>query len=179
MENPNYRREDAKLKTLSDEDHDFLWLERWKDGVEGKTNKTLAKIRMEIPLRYGFTVSMDTVSRFFEWLAYKRECAADKAAAEQSKEEWLVKHPEATREELMEVGDIQFLSRAIRRGDDEAHVRLTRSITARMKVAADKEKAADARLNKVEAGLDALYQEIQGNPAALKAYAQMKEALKR
>lgn len=165
----------AKLKNLSAEDLDFLWTQRFKE--DGRVNKTLGKILVEIPLRYGVTVSIGVLSQFYDWLAYKRECDADKAAAEASKEEWLVKHPDATKEELMDVGDIQFLARAIRNGDDEAHVRLTRSITARMKAATDKEKANNAKMSKLEAGLEALFVEIQGNEAALKFYRQMKEAL--
>ncbi len=44
---------------------------------------------------------------------------------------------------------------------------------------AAREKASDLRQSKVEAGLDVMHAEIQNNPAALKAFAALKEALKR
>ncbi len=52
-----------------------------------------------------------------------------------------------------------------------------RAITSWENAATAKEKAADARLSKVEAGLDAMHAEIQDNPAALKAFEALKEAL--
>jgi hypothetical protein len=177
MENPDKPpRAEAKLKNLDEDQLQVLWDLRYKDS--GKINKTLRAIQAEVPLRHGFTVSQDTLSRFYTWLRLKREWEEDAAIADQAKNEWLQERPDATAEDLMRVGQLKFTAQSIKRGDDKAFVRLMRAITAREKAATDREKAADARLTKVEAGLDALYQEIQGNAAALKAYHAMKEALK-
>jgi hypothetical protein len=178
MENPDKPpRAEAKLKNLDEDQLQVLWDLRWKEN--GKLNKTLRVIQAEVPLRFGFTVSQDTLSRFYTWLRLKREWDEDAAIADQAKDEWLKERPDATAEDLMRVGQLKFTAQSIKRGDDKAFVRLLRAITAREKAATDRERAADARLSKVEAGLDALYQEIQGNAAALKAYHAMKEALKK
>lgn len=180
MENPEKPpRPEATLKNLEPAEHDYLWELRFKDEEGLRLKKKLSAIQPEIAIRYGFTVSKSTLSLFYVWLKGKRQWAEDVAIADQAKEEWLAENPEASHDELLKVGQIRFTAQAIKRGDNKGFVQLLRAITAREKAATDKEKAADARLSKVEAGLDAMHAEIQNNPAALKAFAALKEALKR
>lgn len=180
MENPEKPpRPEALLKNLEPADHDYLWELRFKDEEGLRLKKKLSAIQPEIALRFGFTVSRSTLSLFYVWLKGKRQWAEDVAIADQAKEEWLKENPDASPQDLLNAGQIRFTAQAIKRGDNKAFVQLLRAITAREKAATDREKAADARLNKVEAGLDAMHAEIQNNPAALKAFAALKAALKR
>jgi hypothetical protein len=180
MENPEKPpRPEARLKNLDPAEHEFLWDLRFKDERGLRLHKKLSAIQPEIALRYGFTVSQSTLSLFYVWLRNRRNWEQAAAIADQAKEEWLKDNPEATPEELLKVGQIQFTAQAMVQGDTKGFVQLMRAITARETAATNREKAADARLSKVEAGLDAMHAEIKENPAALKAFAALKEALKR
>lgn len=173
MENPDKApRPEAKLKNLDPAELDFLWELRFKD--DGRIKTQLSAIQVQVPLRYGFTVSKSVLSNFFTWLRLKREWEEDAAIADQAKEEWLKERPDASPDELIRVGQLRFTAQSIKRGDDKAFVRLLRAITGRENAVANREKAAAAKMTKIEAGLEAMYEEIKGNPRALQIFEQLK-----
>lgn len=175
MENPDKApRLEATLKNLDADQHQVLWDLRYKNDEGTKINKSLKAIRMEIPIRYGFTVAPSTVSIFYDWLRQKREWESDVAYANEVREGFRRDHPEATKEELLEVGEIQFTARSMKRGDDKGFVRLLRAITAREKARTDSDKAKQAAKSKIEVGLDALMAEIQASPRAMEIFVQLK-----
>ena len=59
MDAPKEIRADAKLKNLSKEDHDLLW--EFRNPEKGGKRLKFSAIRVEIPLRFGFSVSPSTL----------------------------------------------------------------------------------------------------------------------
>ncbi|BCU75997.1 hypothetical protein [Luteolibacter sp. LG18] len=167
-------RPDAKLQNLSDEEHEVLW--RFRHPEKGGKKLKLDAILVEIPLRYGFTVALSTLSDFYRWLAFRRRIAEAKRRANQAKAE-LANDPSITPEELDRVAQIVFTSEATENLDIKGYVALAKLRLAKEKHSLERQKLELATKTKLEAGLDALLGEIQGNDAAMKIWKQLKEVL--
>jgi len=167
-------RSDAKLKNLPAEALEDLW--RFRNPEEGGEKLTLEAIAVEIPLRYGFTVSLSTLSEFYAWLRLKRRMDAARERADQAKAE-LAKDPNVTLEELERVAQTVFTAEAIEAKDINGYVSLAKLRLQSEKHDLERAKLAAAAKTKIEQGLDALFEEIQGNPRALKLFAELKEAV--
>jgi len=167
-------RSDAKLKNLSAEALEDLW--RFRNPEEGGEKLTLEAIAVEIPLRWGFTVSLSTLSEFYSWLRLKRRMDSAAERAQQARLE-LAKDPSITPEDLERVAQTVFTAESIEAGNIKGYVSL-----AKLRLQAEKHELERAKLeaadkSKIEAGLDALFAEIQGNPRALKLFAELKEVV--
>jgi hypothetical protein len=116
-------RSDAKLKNLPAEALEDLW--RFRNPEEGGTKLPLEEIAVEIPLRYGFTVSLSTLSEFYSWLRQKKRVEAAAERASQARLQ-LAKDPDMTPEGLRKVGQMIFTSEMIEGGDVKAFVELVK-----------------------------------------------------
>jgi hypothetical protein len=103
-------RADAKLKNLHEEALQDLW--RFRNPEEGGEKMTMEAICVEVPLRYGFTVSMSTLSAFYAWLRVKRRLDARASLADQLKLE-LAKNPEVSEEQIKKAGQRLFMAEGI------------------------------------------------------------------
>lgn len=117
-------RPEALLKNLEPADHEYLWDLRFKDDRGLRLKKKLSAIQPEIALRYGFTVSRSTLSLFYIWLRNRRQWEQAAAISDQAKDEWLKDNPDASPEELLKVGQIQFTAQAMVNGDTKGFVQL-------------------------------------------------------
>jgi hypothetical protein len=103
-------RADAKLKNLHEEALQELW--RFRNPEEGGEKLTLEAICVEVPLRYGFTVSLSTLSDFYAWLRLKRRLDARATLADQLKLE-LAKNPDVSEEQIKKAGQRLFMAEGI------------------------------------------------------------------
>lgn len=116
-------RADAKLKSLPQEELEVLWAYRYP--VEGQKKMTYKKILAQIPLRYGFDVSLSTLSKFYSWLRLKKRMDAAADRAQQAKLE-LAKDPDISPEDLERVAQVVFTNESLETGDVKAYVQLAK-----------------------------------------------------
>lgn len=116
-------RADAKLKNLPEEALEDLW--RFRNPEEGGEKLTLEAIAVEIPLRYGFTVSISTLSGFYAWLRLKRRMDSAAERAMQAKLE-LAKDPSVTPEDLERAAQTIFTAETLEDGNVKGYVQLAR-----------------------------------------------------
>jgi hypothetical protein len=110
MDNDKEIRADAKLKNLHAEALEELW--RFRNPEEGGEKLTLEAIAVEIPLRYGFTVSLSSLSEFYKWLRVQKRMAEAKSLANDFKLE-LAKDPELSEEDIQRMGQRLFMAESV------------------------------------------------------------------
>lgn len=148
-------RKDAKLMNLSEEELDVMW--RFRHPEEGGTVLGYEEILVEIPLRYGFTVSsLDTLSRFYVWLEDKRRWEEAAERAEEAKLRRAKEDPQSSLEELEAYGQIVFTSEVIKNKDPLNFARLRKLRLQEKAVENDSRRIAlleakEARLDYAEA----------------------------
>ncbi|MGJ8674054.1 hypothetical protein [Rubritalea sp.] len=127
-------RADAKLQNLPEEDLLELW--KWRNPTEeGDTKMTYEEIILEVPLRFGFTVSStSTVSGFYKWLKQWKRTRDARLRAEQAKHELLAQNPDASVEELERLGQMIFMSETVEDGNVKGFVSLMKAIAANRKL---------------------------------------------
>lgn len=110
---PRQVRKDAKLKNLVLRDvqaHEDLW--RFRHPEPGGTELGFDEILVEIPLRYGFPVSLSTLSTFYAWFELKVRMDAKTDAADQLMEE-LAKSKNFSTAQIKEAGQRLFMTEGI------------------------------------------------------------------
>lgn len=110
---PRQVRKDAKLKNLvltNAQAHEDLW--RFRHPEEGGTALGFDEILVEIPLRYGFPVSLSTLSIFYAWFELKVRMDAKTDAADQLMEE-LAKSNKFSTDQIKEAGQRLFMTEGI------------------------------------------------------------------
>lgn len=110
---PRQVRKDAKLKNLVMRDaqaHEDLW--RFRHPEPGGTELGFDEILVEIPLRYGFSVSLSTLSTFYAWFELKVRMDAKADAADQLMKE-LAKSGKFSTEQIKEAGQRLFMTEGI------------------------------------------------------------------
>ena len=122
-------RSDAKLKNLSKEALDELWGFRNPEDDEDKV-MSFREIQAEVPLRYGFTVSLGVLSDFYRWLKLKRRFEASMATADQVREE-LERAPDFPKEKVREAVKRVFATEAMTTGKANAYIALERLVLQR------------------------------------------------
>jgi len=167
-------RADAKLKNLPAEALEDLWLMR-NPGEDGE-KLTLEAIAVEVPLRFGFTCSVSSLSEFYKWLRLKKRMEAAQERALQTRLE-LAKDPSMTPEDLERAAQMVFTAETLEDGNVKGYVALAKLRLASSKQQIEREKITASSKSKIEAGLEALLAEIQGNPKALALFNQLKEAV--
>lgn len=90
--------------------HEDLW--RFRHPEEGGTPLGFDEILVEIPLRYGFPVSLSTLSIFYAWFELKVRMDAKTDAADQLMEE-LAKSKNFSTAQIKEAGQRLFMTEGI------------------------------------------------------------------
>ena len=167
-------RADAKLKNLQPEDLDLLW--EFRNPGPGGKKLTFSKIRVEIPLRWGFSVSQSTLSDFYVWLRLKRQWNRAAATAEQARIE-MAKDADFSDDQLDRFYERVLKAEATETGNAKNYVALGKLQLTRLKQEIEREKLSAASKSKIEAGLDALYAEIKGNAKAEALFEKLQEVV--
>lgn len=118
-------RADAKLKNLVERDPqaaEDLW--RFRYPEEGGSKITFDEILVEIPLRYGFTVALSTLSEFYSWFKRRRRIEAARATADQGKRDMAMLRPEASLQEVEAYGQWLFTNECIDAEDREGFAKM-------------------------------------------------------
>ena len=116
-------RSDAKLKNLPAQALEDLW--RFRNPEEDGEKLTLEAILVEIPLRFGFTCSLSSLSEFYKWLRLKRRMDSAAKRASQARLE-LARDPKATPEDLDRIGQMVFTAETIEDGNVKGYVELAK-----------------------------------------------------
>lgn len=171
-------RSDATLKNLAEKNpevEEALW--RFRYPEEGGTKLPFEEILVEIPLRYGIVVkSLSTLSDYYAWAKLRRRMAAARDTADQTRLA-LLKDASLKPEEIERVAQTVFTAETFEAGNVNAYVALCRLRLEASRQQLEREKITAAGKSKIEAGLDALLAEIQGNPKALKLFNDLKEVV--
>lgn len=135
-------RADAKLKNLSDQQQEDLW--RCLHPSEGEDRKpmTLEEAQGEVPLRYGFTVSLSALSEWRSWYALKRRTESTLSRIDQAQEELRKADPNVSAEKLEQLGQMIFTAESIEGGQVKAFVALMRERSRREELEINKRKLA-------------------------------------
>lgn len=171
-------RADAKLKNLSPEEQDGLWqyLHTPIGDGEERTMPTLEDAQVQVPLMFGFTVSIGSLSEWRAWYSLNLRMANAAERAEQTRLE-LIKNSDLTPEDIDRVAQTVFTAETLQSGDVDGYVKVAKLRLAASKQAIDRDKITAASKTKIEAGLEALLAEIQGNPKALALFNQLREVV--
>lgn len=168
-------RADAKLKNLPDADQEALW--GWMHPQDADAHvMTLEEAQGEIPLRWGFTVSLGSLSEWRSWYALRRRINAARERADQTRLE-LLKDATLRPEEIEQIAQTIFTAETLEAGNVKGFVALARLRLEASRQELEREKITAAGKSKIEAGLDALLAEIQGNPKALQLFNDLKEVV--
>lgn len=146
----------SPLQLLAEQDPqaaDDLW--RFRNPEKGGKKLSLKAIQKEVPLRYGFTVSLDALHRFYRWLGLRRRMQEARETADQVKEE-LRKDPHITEEEIDRVAGRVFKTEMMVERNVKGYVAIARVRQGDKKLGHDDRKIAllearDKRLKEIEA----------------------------
>lgn len=180
MEAPKDSRADALLQNLAEQDAEFeevFW--RFRNPDKGGKKLTFETIRaQEVPLRCGFTVSLSTLHSFYRWLAQRRRFKEAEDFAAQARLE-MAKDPDIPEEQLNKFYERVLKAESMKERNAKSYVALAKLDLARTKQELDRDKVSAASKTKIEAGLDALLEEIKGNPKALAAFKTIQEEVRK
>lgn len=184
-------RADAKLKNLPREALDELWDMKYPADAEDKA-MTLVDICAAIPAMYKIDIGKSALGEFYQWLDLQRRMWARESLVAQMKE-IIARDKSLSPEQVKSAGQRLFMADGIlekdartfaiaatlenddvrlKQKDEELAIRRENSKTARDKLNA-------ATRSKIDAGLDALYEEIKGNPKAEKLFAELKAVVEK
>lgn len=167
-------RADAKLQNLPDEELDFLW--RLRHPEKGGVKMTLDAIAVQVPLRYGFTVSLSSLSNFYKWLRLRQRIEAADSVANQFKEQ-LSKDPSITEEDIDALAAKIFKTEMLTEKNASGYLAIANFQMRKERFKFDQQKFTETTKGLIEKGLDALLVEIQGNPKAVDLFNQLKEVV--
>ena len=117
-------RADAKLKNLPDADQEALWGWMHPQDPDAKV-MTLEEAQGEIPLRWGFTVSLGSLSEWRSWYALRRRINAARERAEQTRLE-LLKDATLRPEEIEQIAQTIFTAETLEAGNVKGFVALAK-----------------------------------------------------
>lgn len=103
-------RADAKLQNLPKEALDELW--RYRHPEEGGVPMTLEAICVEVPERFGVSISISSLSVFYRWLELRRRLEQRESVAEQLKAEMAL-NPDNSEEAIRKAGQRLFMTEGI------------------------------------------------------------------
>lgn len=183
MRNDRKIRSDAYLANLPEERQEQIaqWCEKPADRDE-ETNKAIPRTggiyhAREQLAADGIKVSEKSLSEWYsDWRDARRLSNASRKA--QNFEEWLKdRNPTLTAEQVRAGGQIMFMSEAIEQQDAKTFFLISRLQLAQQQLEHEREKFKAAIRTKLEAGLDALWEEIRGNAKAEALFAQLREVV--
>jgi hypothetical protein len=184
-------RADAVLKNLPREALDELWELKNPPDEETKA-MTLTAISAYLPERFKVELGKTALGEFYQWLALQRRMWARESMVDQVKE-ILAKDKSLSVEQVKAAGQRLFMADGILEKDVNVFAVAAnlegadyRAKQKDLELALRKEsnelareKLTAATRSKIEAGLDALYQEIKGNAPAEKIFKQLQEVVKK
>lgn len=165
-------RNDAKLKTLPDALQEELW-QRLRRTSYAKASAWLQK-------DHAIKTSERALSEFFSW--YPRSCTLRMAASTSDQlAETLKKMPELkiTADAAAKVAQVNFEIQAAQDRDPALFTALRKGELEVKRLQLEREKFEHEKKQDWEKGLDALQDEIKGNPEAMKHFAALTAALKK
>ncbi len=168
-------RADSKLKNLAETDQETLWL-LMHPTDSTVTAYTLEAAQVHVLDEHKVSVGLSSLSEWHAWYSLKRRMEAAAERANQTAIE-LAKNSDLTPEDIERVAQTVFTSEALQHQDVGAYVQLAKLRLASSKQAIERDKITAAAKSKIEAGLEALLAEIQGNPKALALFNQLKEVV--
>jgi hypothetical protein len=143
-------RADAKLKNLPDTDQEALWGWLHPQDPDAKV-MTLEEAQGEVPLRWGFTVSLSVLSEWRSWYALRRRINAARERADQTRLE-LLKDATLRPEEIEQIAQTIFTAETLEAGNVKGFVALAKLRLQSQKVDLDRrritlleESAAEAK----------------------------------
>lgn len=149
-------RADAVLQNMPAETLDELWSLR-HPVAEGDRVWKLAEIAAWLPERFGFSLSVQTVSNFYQWLELKRRMDGAAERAAQARLE-LARDPSISPEDLERVAQTVFTAETLESGDVKAYVAMARLGLARRSLDLDARRIAmlEAAARQAKEKLEAL-----------------------
>ena len=184
-------RSDAKLKNLPRETLDELWDLKFPADPEQKA-LGLVEIAALMPDQYGITIGKSALAEFYQWLDVQRRMWARESMIDQMKE-IIARDETLSPEQVRKAGQRLFMADGILQkdvktfvmaanseGEDYRAAQKDREIELRKEanaIARDRLNAASR--SKIDAGLDELYGDIQGNPKAVELFKQIKEIVRK
>ena len=133
-------RKDAKLQNLvlkNAQAAEDLW--RFRYPEEGGTKLGFEEIQVEIPLRYGFSVSLSTLSNFYIWFRLQKRMDAKAAAVEHFKQE-LAKDKSFSVEQVKRAGQKLFMTEGIMEENSKKFVAMVESVQNDERLEQNKER---------------------------------------
>lgn len=169
-------RKDAKLKNLSEEDQETLWILLNSPDKKATPDYTQEQALVYIQEEHGFSVSGSTLSEWQSWYALNLRTEAARERSDQTREA-LLQDPDLSPDYIDRVAQTVFTAEVLQAKDVKAYIALAKLNIARNKQAIERDKLNAATKTKLETGLDALLAEIQGNPKAIAIFKQLQEVV--
>ena len=184
-------RADAKLKNLPRETLEELWDLKYPADPEQKA-LTLLEVCGEIREQYSVQIGKSALAEFYQWLGLQRRMWARETTVGQMME-IIAKDKSLSPDQVKAAGQRLFMADGILQQDvktftlaatlENDDIRLKqkdREIELRTeanRIARDRLTAATR--SKIDAGLDALFEEIESNPRAVELFNQIKEIVRK
>lgn len=184
-------RADAKLKNMPREALEELWALRHPPDAETKA-LTLAAIAVMLPDAYGVSIGKSALAEFYQWLEVERRMWARERLIDQIKEV-IAKDESLSPEQVRKAGQRLFMADGILErdvskfataagleGDDYRAGQKDRELAAREEAnRIARERLHAATRSKIDAGLDALFEEIKGNARAVGLFQEIKSLVRK
>lgn len=184
-------RSDAKLKNLPRETLDELWDLKFPADPAQKA-LGLVEICGVLRDQYGIEIGKSALAECYQWLEVQRRMWARESLIDQVKE-IIARDASLSPEQVRKAGQrlfmadgilerdvTKFATAASLEGDDYRAAQKDREIELRKEAnAIARDRLTAATRSKIDAGLDALYEEIQGNPKAVELFRQIKEIVRK
>lgn len=168
-------RADSKLKNLAETDQETLWLLLHPTDSTVPA-ATMEDVRVYVLEELKVSAALSTLSEWHAWYSLKRRMEAAAERANQTSIA-LARDSSLTPADIERVAQTVFTAESLQMGDVGAYVKLANLRLKASKQALDRDKLTAASKSLIEKGLDALLAEIQGNPRAMKLFAQLQEVV--
>jgi hypothetical protein len=123
--------------------------------------------------RWGVSSSVTALSGWFQSYGVRRRIESAQEEVERVRLEWLKSNP-GDADVFADMGQMLFLKETMANGDVKMFARLKSLHLEEKRQRLEEKKLHEAVKTKLEAGLDALYAEISGNPAAVAIFEELK-----
>ena len=183
MATHRHTRPDAKLAHLPAEIRDDLFAKLTEpqddraavDFPHGRP-WTLAEAQEWLAAKHGVTCVLTTISEFRSREATLRDLRRANDEVAELQQEWVTSGMMSA-EDAMEAANLIFIHKATREGDVKGYKAVCDIMLRNAARNRDLAKMRAADKTKIEAGLEALFDEIKGNAKAEAIFAQLREAV--
>lgn len=176
-------RSDAKLKNLSEDLQAEMWrLRSTPVGEDGEAASAAdgsawsqEQVREWLEDVHGVKCSAGAFSAWQRWYGLNSRMTGAKTLASQVMEELKKSKPDLSAEEIMEYGQLVFAMEALEEKDSKGFLGFANLAEKQAARRMEQEKMSLAAKSKIEAGLEALFEQIQGNAKAEKIFRQLQK----